>query len=200
MLRKSWLPHAFFLSKKAGQKALAQRAERHKAGVQLFRERQQVFFGIPPEHGILALDSGQGHSGVRAADCVHARLRKIPMPALALPHQFRDGSGQILNGHVRINAMLVVKINDIHAQAFERSFHGRADLLGSAVLDLAAVATADAERGGNHRLITEGRERFAQQCFIGMGTVDFGDIEKGDAAIKGRAVQGDHSSLAGSGP
>ena len=49
----------------------------------------------------------------------------------------------------------------------------------------------EAELGGDHDLLAERRERFADQLFVGERAVDLGGVEEGDAALDGGADQRD---------
>ena len=51
----------------------------------------------------------------------------------------------------------------------------------------------EAELGGDHDLVAEGRERLADQVLVGERPVDFGGVEEGYAALDRRADQRDRS-------
>ena len=58
----------------------------------------------------------------------------------------------------------------------------------------------EAEFRGDHDLVADGGERFAHQLLVRERTVDLGGVEEGDAALDGRADEGDRSGLSGAGP
>ena len=49
----------------------------------------------------------------------------------------------------------------------------------------------EAELGGDHHLVAEGRQGLAHQFFVGERTVHFRGVEEGDAAFDGRPNQRD---------
>ena len=57
-----------------------------------------------------------------------------------------------------------------------------------------------AELGGDHDLVAERREGFADELLVRERAIDFGGIEEGDAALDGRADQRDRILLVGGGP
>ena len=73
------------------------------------------------------------------------------------------------------------------------------DVLGPAVQARAACRRVEleAELGGDHHLVAERRERFADQLLVRERAVDLGGVEERDAALDGRADQRDHLLLVG---
>ena len=53
----------------------------------------------------------------------------------------------------------------------------------------------NAELGGNHDLVADGRQRFPDQGFVGPRTVDLGRIKQGDAEVVGAANDADALGL-----
>ena len=51
------------------------------------------------------------------------------------------------------------------------------------------------ELGGDHHLLAERGERFAHELLVRERAVDLGGVEERDAALDGRAEQGDHLLL-----
>jgi hypothetical protein len=74
--------------------------------------------------------------------------------------------------------------------------HG-ADIVRPAVQPLGDDAVGKAELGGDHHVIAEGRNRFANQRFVGALAVGLRRIEKGDSTLKRGADQGDAGFLVG---
>jgi hypothetical protein len=100
---------------RAGQEALAKRTEGYEADTQLFQQRQDFFFGLPPPQRIFALQRRHGLHRMCAADRLRARFRHAEMLDLAFPNQFFDGSSHVLHRNVGIDAMLVEKIDAVCA-------------------------------------------------------------------------------------
>ena len=67
------------------------------------------------------------------ADGRSARLRKAEVQNLALSDQLFDRAGDVLDRDVRIDAMLVEKIDTVGAEALERAIDDCLDVLRPAV-------------------------------------------------------------------
>ena len=132
----------------------------------------------------MRLRSGLGHSEV-----LH----------LACRDQVLDGSGGVFNGHIGVDAVLVVEIDDIDLQSLERAFHGTLDLFRRAIGSLGATSSVgidiESELGGDDDLFAEGREGLADEFLIGEGAVDLRGVEEGDAALDGGTEKRDHLVL-----
>ncbi len=105
---------------------------------------------------------------------------------LALGDQFLDRARRVLDRHVRIDAMLIEQIDELHAQPLQRRIANLADALGTAVhAALLARFRIDGEPEfrGNHHPVAHGLERFADDLLIGERPIHLGRVEQGDAAI-----------------
>ena len=87
--------------------------------------------------------------------------------------------------------MLVEEVDDVGAQAAQRSLRSGAHLLGAAPqAGLVPVGVeGEAELGGDDDLVAHGCQRLADQLLVGVGTVDLGGVEEGDAAVDGPPQQ-----------
>ena len=81
--------------------------------------------------------SGDGLDGVGAPEGLRARLRQAEMPDLAVGDQLLYCPGDVLDGHVRVDAVLVKQVDPIGLQALERSVDYLPDVLGAAVESVA---------------------------------------------------------------
>src|SRR5439155_15882647 len=157
---------------------------------------QQLFFRASPPQGVLALDRGDRLDGVCAADRAHACFRHPEVFHLSLPDQVSDGSCHVFDRHVGVDTVLVIEIDDVGLEPFQRPLDALLDALGPAVLHLVpAGITSDPELGGDHHLSAHRRQRLPDELFVGVRTVDFGGIEERDAALDGRADQRNHRLL-----
>src|SRR5258706_8308152 len=120
------------------------------------------------------------------------------MAHLAGRDQVLHRAGDVLDGDVRIDAVLVEKIDVVRAEASQHRVCCALDVLRLAV-EPAAFArrriNVEAELGGDHDLVAEGRQRFPDQGFVGPGTVGLGSIKKGDAEVVGAANDADALGL-----
>src|SRR6184192_3127144 len=110
--------------------------------------------------------------------------------------QFLDRSRHVFDRHVRVDTVLIIEIQDVCPEPFQRTLNALFDALGPAVLDLLpAGITSDPELGGDHHLSAYWRQRLPNELFVGVRTVNFGGIEECDAAFDGRADERDHRLL-----
>src|SRR3984885_5114965 len=106
--------------------------------------------------------------------------------------------GDVLDGHVRIDAVLVEKIDVVRAEASQHRVRYELDMLRLAVEPKAFARrwiNVKAELGGDHDLVADGRQGFPDQGFVGPGTVDLGSIKQGDAEVVGAANDADALGL-----
>src|SRR5882757_1977725 len=129
---------------------------------------------------------------------VRRRFRKTEVAHLAGRDQVLYRAGDILDGDVRIDAVLIEKIDVVRAEASQHRVRYALDVLRLAV-EPASFArrriNVKAELGGDHDLVADGRQRFPEQGFVGPGTVDLGRIEQGDAEVVGAANDADALGL-----
>jgi len=133
---------------------------------------------------------------MRASNSLRACLRQAEVLYFALLDQLADSSSDVLNWNVRVNAVLIEKINAIGAQALEGGIRNLTDPFGTAVESLPARASIRVEIetkfGGNYDLVANRLQGFAKKILVGEGAVDLSSIEESDAPINGAANQLDH--------
>jgi hypothetical protein len=100
---------------------------------------------------------------VSPADRRSARLRKPEVQHFALRDQLFDRAGDVLDRDVRIDAMLVQKIDTVGAEAFERGVDDCLDVLRAAVETTSASFDVEAELRRDPHGVANRRERFADQ-------------------------------------
>ena len=163
------------------EKALAQRAERHKADAQLLQGGQDGLFRFAPPQGVFALHCGHRLHGMGPPDGLRTRLRQAEMQHLALSDQVLHGARHILNGHLGVHTVLVQQINHIGAQALERALDRLADVLRPAVenLLLAVVAKGETELGRDDDLVAHGGQGLAEQVLVEEWAIDLSGVKEG---------------------
>jgi hypothetical protein len=123
---------------------------------------------------------------VCATDRVHARFRKPEVLDLPVVNQVLHRSGDVFDGHVRVNTVLIEQVDRIDLEPFER---GLGDLLYVRWPAVQAAPPAgfecEPELGCDHDLMSERGERFANELFIGERSIGFGSVEECDAAFDG---------------
>ena len=160
--------------------------------------------GLALPQRILALDRRHRLNGVRPADRLRPGLRQSEVLDLACLDQVLDRAGDVLDRHLRIDAMLVEQIDRSvlsrlsEASATALMCSGR--LLSPAAALAGRQIDVEAELGRDHHLVTDGRERLADQFLVGERAIDLGGIEEGDAALDGRRMSAIISCLSAGGP
>ena len=100
--------------------------------------------------------AGDGLNRVGSPERLNARLRHPEMPDLALRDQFLDRSRDVLDRHIRIDPMLIEKVDRLNSEAFQRAFDSLPDALrptGDAAVLAGLEVDVEAELGRNHHLI-----------------------------------------------
>src|SRR3974390_2664173 len=108
----------------AGEEAFTEGAEGDEADAELFESGKDLLFGRPVPERVLALQRGNRLHGVGAADGFGAGFRKTEMLHLALLDQVLDGAGHVFDGYRGVDAVLVVEVDDINAEALKRTLKG----------------------------------------------------------------------------
>ena len=95
----------------------------------------------------------------------------------------------VLSHHVRIDAMLIEKIDHIGFQALQRRFGNLPDVCGLAIqsIHFSFGRNIETELGRDDHLVPKKRERFADQLFVRIGAIHFSGIEECHTLIDGGA-------------
>ena len=127
-------------------------------------------------------------------------LRQPPTSDLAGIHQVSDGAGEVFDGCLGIDPVLVVEVDVIGPQSAQRAVDRVTDIAGeqhpasrlpSYGIDVLCVLGGDDDRLA-HRL-----QRLSDELFVGVRSVDLRGIEEGHASVHGRADHVDHLSPVG---
>ena len=127
-----------------------------------------------------------------AAQSLRRSFGEADVADFSLPHQLRHCADSFLDRSRGIDAMLVVKVDGIDAQAAQAGIAGAADVVrfaaDAAHRGVCGIAD-DPELGGQHDLIAFAFDRPAHQLFIDVWPVDVGGVEEVDAKFE-RAMNG----------
>ena len=93
---------------------------------------------------------------MRTANGLDARLRKAPMLDFALANEFLHHSGDVFDRRVRIDTMLVIEVDHLSIQPFQRIFDRLPDARWRTILCLRAVLQLDAELGSDDHTVSMG--------------------------------------------
>ena len=94
-----------------------------------------------------------------------------------------DDASDVFNWHLGIDAVLVVEIDMIGPQLFERLEYDAPDALGPTVESNGSI-NGKSELCGNLHLVAKWLERFADERFIDVRTADLCGIEESHASFK----------------
>src|ERR1700733_13170937 len=184
---------------RTGQEAFAERAKGNESDAEFFERRDDFSLRLSPPERIFALESRHGLDFVCATNRLDAGFGEAEVPDLALLNEVLHGSGDILNRHVGIDAVLIEEVDDIGLESFQRGLGDLADVLGPAIdssqRPLGFRIDFESELGCDHDLIPEGSERLADQFFVGERAVSFGGIEECDTTFEGSADERDAERL-----
>ena len=132
---------------RAGEKAAAERRERHEADAELAQQRNDARLEVALPQRVLALQRRDRMHGVRAADRLLARFGEAEEAHLPFAHELGHRADDVLDRHRGIDAMLVEQIDVIGLQPAQRAFDGLADVRRPAVHagDAAVLVELEAE-------------------------------------------------------
>ena len=113
------------------------------------------------------------------------------MADLALGDELGQGADGLLDGGLRVDAVLVVQVDVVGAEPLQGALDRGADVRRAAVEDAGAATGVrdDAELRGQHHLVAAVLDGPADQFLVGVGTVDLGGVEVRDAEVQ-RPVDG----------
>src|SRR6266542_747942 len=118
-----------FLDDFPGQEPLPERAEGNEADPELLERRQDLLLRLAPPERVLALQRGHRLDSMRPADRLDASLRESEVPDLPLRDQLLHRAGDVLDRHVRVDAVLVEQVDRVGAEPLQRSLDAAADRL-----------------------------------------------------------------------
>src|ERR1700733_13579289 len=112
---------------------------------------------------------------MRAAKGVRSHFTKAPVENLALRHEVLDCSGDILNRNLRVDAMLIQKIDPVGPEPCQHPLDGPFDvvrLTGEPHPELAGVRIyIPAELRRDHDLVAERRDALTKNPLAFEGTI-----------------------------
>src|SRR5215475_12710837 len=109
------------------------------------------------------------------------------MPDLALLNQFLHRSGDVFDRRVRVDAVLIEKIDGLDPEPLERGLGDLLYMLRPAVepypTRLSVGLEFEPELGGDHDLPADGSQRLAHEFCIYIRAVNFSGIEESYSAF-----------------
>ena len=126
-----------------------------------------------------------------------AGLGQAEVANLAGLHQPGHRADRVLDRHIRVDAVLVEEVDVVRAEALERGLADAPDVFRAAVQtrDPSGGIDAKAELGRDDDTLAVGAEGAPQQPLVGVGPVDLGGVEEGDAEFERPANGGNRLGL-----
>ena len=132
--------------------------------------------------------------GVGAADRLGRRLREPQEADLAGIDELGHRADGLLDRDVGVDAVLVVEVDVVDAQAPQRRVARVHHVLGAAVdaarRGVLGVAD-DPELGGQHHLVAPVGDRLADELLVGVRPVHVGGVEQRDPELERAVDRGD---------
>src|SRR5215207_6295161 len=193
LLREAWeagaagvvLGHVVDAPPASGEEATPERAVGDEPDAQLAHGRQDLVLHVPSKERILRLEGADGVHGVGLPDGLWSRLGEPEVANLAGLHKLLHRADRLVDGCLRVHAVLVVDVYVIHAEARERSVAGRPHVvwLTAHAAEAHVLAAHVAEIGGEHDLVAPALDGPADELLVGEGAVHVGRVEEGYAEL-----------------
>jgi hypothetical protein len=178
----------------AGQEPAAERRVGHEADAELAAGRQDLVLGVARPQRVLGLQRGDLVHGVRAAQRLGSGLAQAEVADLALRDQLGHRPDGLLDRRVDVDAVLVVEVDVVGAEALQRVLARLLDVLGAPVGGAAARVGGiadDPELRGQHDLVAAIGDRAPDEALVCVRAVDVGGVEEVDAQLDGAMDHGD---------
>ena len=124
---------------------------------------------------------------MRTTNRLYPCFRKAEVPHLALLNQLLHRPGHVFDRHVRVDTVLIEEIDVLGLESLERALRDLLDVLWPTVQADPTLLTGgielEAEFGGDHHSLAEGRQGFAHELLVHERAVHFGGIEERHAQI-----------------
>jgi hypothetical protein len=178
----------------AGKESTTKGAVGNEGDAQFARGLQNTIFGITCPERVFRLKGGDGMNGMGTAESGWGSFRETEITNLTSADEIGHGGDGVLDGSVGVDAVLVVKIDGLHAEALEAGVTGGANIFGfatdAAYVGIPGVAE-DGKFGGEENGFAAIADGLADEDFVVTEAVDVGSIEKVDAEFEGAVNGGD---------
>ena len=178
----------------SGEEALAERAVGDEADAELGEDGDDVVLPVAPPQRVLALDGGDGMHGVGPADRVGGCFGEPEVSDLPGVDELLDRPGDVLDRHIRVDAVLVVEVDVVGAQPAQRTLDGAADarrIAAQATGQDTVLLERKPELGGDDNLVAVRLEGLTDDVLVGERPVHLGGVEERDAELDGTSDDGD---------
>src|SRR5439155_11615993 len=165
----------------------AQRTVRNKTDSEFFTCGDHFLLRLSPPQRIFVLNSSDWLHSMCATNGLYPGFRKPKVPDLASLYQLPHRAGDIFNRHLRINTVLIEQIDHIRFEPLQRSVGNFLDVFWATIQlappRIAGRSRFEPELGRDHHLLAKRSQRFAHKFLVRERAINFGGIEKCDAAF-----------------
>ena len=160
---------------------------------QLAHGRQDLVLGIAAPERVLGLQRGDRMDRMRAADRLRRRFGQAEVADLAGADEIGHRADRLLDRRRAVDAMLVVEIDVIDAEALQRRVARLAHVVGlpADAEERAVVAAHVAELRRQHDLVAAVADGAADQLLVRERAVHVGRVEKVAAEVERAMDRGD---------
>src|SRR5271170_124186 len=149
-------------------------------------------FGAAVTDAVAVLYSDNVDDFAGVFNLLDADFRYADVTDFSLSLQISEGTQLVVRGHLRIDAMELVKIDAIKAQATEAAFTSSDEMLRLSVFrPTIGAGTIETALGSDDQIRRIGIERFGDQFFADVWAVGVCGVDKVDAEFDGAAQDAD---------
>lgn len=112
----------------------------YEADAELAEQRENLGLDVAGPQGVFGLQGCYRVYGVGTADGGGPGLGQSDVADLALDDEVGQRADGLLDGGVRVDAVLVIEVDVVGSEPLERAFDSRLDIAGAAVDDSGAAA------------------------------------------------------------
>src|SRR5688572_7393709 len=175
-----------------GEQAAAQRRVGDQRDAELPQRRQRLLGLDPIEQRVLDLQRGEGMDAVRAAHRGRGRLGQTEIAHLPLLHEPRHGPDRLLDRDGRIDAVLVVEVDHVHAESLQARVARLRHVLRTAIDARGPIGLSEiAELGGEHDLVALPAQGGGEELLVVAPAVHVGGVDEVHAKVQRAVHDGD---------
>ncbi len=168
----------------AGEQAAAERSIGEKGDAEVTGQLARLGRLLAVEQREFALYRGERVGGMGPADALGPRLAEPDEADLTRFDEPRHGPDRLLDRHRRIDAVLVIEIDDLDPEPLQARLAGLGDIGGAAVDPVGAARPAGlAEFAGEHDAVAPALERPAEQLLVLTPAIHVRAVEVVDAEL-----------------
>src|SRR3974390_2196176 len=149
------------------EESLTKRTERNKPNAEFFERGNDFFFRPLPPERVFTLQRRHRLNCMCAAYGLCPRFRQSEVLHLAFLNQALHCSRHVFNGHVRIDEMLIEKIDGVDLEPCQRALDTLFDVLRAAVqtdwMRIFRGVNLESELCRDHHLLTQGSQSLAHK-------------------------------------